>query len=154
MRQTMSRKRRGFALVELSMVVIILIGVLAAFGAPRLLRHVERSKAASALKYLAAVQTAQERYRDREGAYATDLALLEIEQTAPVHFTLGAVTAGDTGSLQDSWTLTLTREGASAGYGAYTVTFTEHGYDAANSTIDVLPDIKSMDANASGANGL
>ena len=36
------------------------------------------------------------------------------------------------------------RQAASAGYGAYTVTFTEDGYDPLNSTIDALPDINPM----------
>jgi len=38
----------------------------------------------------------------------------------------------------------MTREGASAGYGAYTVTFTDQGYDSANSTIDGKPEINPM----------
>jgi hypothetical protein len=97
------------------------------------------------------VRASQERYQARESTYATDLTLLDMEQTAPVYFTLGTVAAGDTGSLEDSWTLTLTRDGASAGYGAYTVTFTEDGYNAANSTIDALPDINPMGTNASGS---
>ena len=52
----------------------------------------------------------------------------------PKYFTVGTIAAGATTSLEDSWTLTLTRVGASAGYGAYTVIFTEEGYDATNST--------------------
>ena len=135
--------RKGFSLVELSVVVII-IGVLAAFGIPRMLKSVERSKAAEAFKYLASVRAAQERYQARESTYADDLTKLDVEQTSPKYFTVGIPGAGGTGSLEDSWTLTLTRQGASSGYGAYTVTFTEDGYDSLNSTINALPDINPM----------
>ena len=137
------RPRKGFSLVELSVVVII-IGVLAAFGVPRMLKAVERSKASEAFKYLASVRAAQERYQAREGTYATLLTDLDMEQTAPKYFAVGVGGAGGSGSLEDSWTLTLTRQGASAGYGAYTVVFSEDGYDAVTSTIAGLPDIKPM----------
>lgn len=136
-------KRSGFSLVELSVVVII-IGVLAAFGVPRMLKSVERSKASEAFKYLASVRAAQERYQAREGTYSATVAALDMQQSPPKYFTVGAVAAGASTSLEDSWTLTLSRAGASAGYGAYTVTFTEVGYDSVNSTIDSLPDINPM----------
>jgi prepilin-type N-terminal cleavage/methylation domain-containing protein len=142
-----ARRRAGFSLVELAVVVII-IGVLAAFGVPRMLKSVERSKAAEAFKYLAAVRAAQERYQARQGTYAGNLADLDMEQTAPTYFSIPAVPPevlpGATLSLEDSWSLTLTRQGASAGYGAYTVVFTQDGYDAVNSTIEGLPDINPM----------
>ena len=64
--------RKGFTLVELA-VVIVIIGVLAAFGVPRFLKSVERSKAAEAFQYLAAVRAAEERYIAKEGVYTTDL---------------------------------------------------------------------------------
>jgi type IV pilus assembly protein PilA len=137
------RRRTGFSLVELSVVVII-IGVLAAFGIPRMLKSVERSKAAEAFKVLASVRAAQERYQAREGTYAALLTDLDMEQTAPKYFTVGTIAAGSTASLEDSWTLTLTRQGASAGYGAYTVVFTQDGYDPVTSTIAALPDINPM----------
>ncbi len=140
---TGARNRKGFSLVELSVVVII-IGVLAAFGIPRLLKSVERSKSAEAFKYLASVRGAQERYQARQGTYTATMADLDMEQSAPKYYTVGTVAAGASLSLDDSWTLSLTRQGASAGYGAYTVTFTEEGYDAVNSTIDALPDINPM----------
>jgi type IV pilus assembly protein PilA len=116
--------------------VVIIIGVLAAFGIPRMLKSVERSKAAEAFKYLASVRAAQERYQARQGTYASLLTDLDMEQTDPKYFTVGTLAAGPSGSL--------TRQGASAGYGAYTVVFTQDGYDPVASTIEGLPDINPM----------
>ena len=135
--------RKGFSLVELAVVVII-IGVLAGFGLPRMFKGIERSKAAEAFKYLATVRASQERYQARQGTYATLLTDLDAEQSPPKHFSVGGIATGSTGSLQDSWSLTLTRQGASSGYGDYTVTFTQNGYDEVNSTIEGLPDINPM----------
>jgi prepilin-type N-terminal cleavage/methylation domain-containing protein len=134
--QTMlrSRGRKGFTLVELA-VVIIIIGILAAFAVPRFLDSVERSKAGEAFNYLSAVRSAQERYQVRQGTYSDDIAKLDIQMPDPKYFTVGTPAAGGTSNLEDSWTLTLTRSGASGGYGAYTVVFTDQGYDATNSTI-------------------
>jgi type IV pilus assembly protein PilA len=130
-----NRVRRGFTLVELA-VVIIIIGVLAAFGVPRFLDSVERSKAAEAFNYQAAVRAAQERYQVRQGTYADDITKLDIQMPDPKYFSVGTPAAGSTSDLEDSWTLTLTRAGSAGGYGAYTVVFTDQGYDSTNSTID------------------
>ncbi|HVC98507.1 MAG TPA: prepilin-type N-terminal cleavage/methylation domain-containing protein [Pirellulales bacterium] len=147
-RQSLIRKgRQGFTLVELA-VVIVIIGVLAAFGVPRFLKSVERSKAAEAFGYLSAVRESQERYQSQYGTYSSDVTLLDVVQQAPTYFTVGTPAAGSTGDLQSSWTLTLTRSGSSAGYGSYTVIFTESGYDATNSTIATLPDINPMGTNS------
>src|SRR3989442_1577023 len=107
------RIRKGFTLVELAVVVVI-IGVLAAFGVPRLLKSVERSKAAEAFGYLSSVRSAQERYHARQGTYAGNLTDLDIRVSTPKYYTVGSFAAGGTGSLEDSWTMTLTRTGPSA----------------------------------------
>jgi prepilin-type N-terminal cleavage/methylation domain-containing protein len=135
-----ARKRpAGFTLVELA-VVIVIIGVLAAFGVPRFIKSVERSKAAEAFEYLASIRTAQERYLAQNGTYATNLTDLDIVNAPPKYFSVPSTfSSADTGSLQSSWTLTLTRTGSSAGYGAYTVIFTETGFDTTNSTICAAP---------------
>jgi prepilin-type N-terminal cleavage/methylation domain-containing protein len=134
---------KGFTLVELA-VVIVIIGVLAAFAVPRFRASVERSKAAEAFNYLSSIAAAQERYHARQATYASDLDTLDIQFSTPKYFTIGTVEAGTTGSLEDSWTLTLTRTGAAAGYGAYTVVWTEDGFDATTSTITALSDINPM----------
>jgi type II secretory pathway pseudopilin PulG len=137
-------------LVELA-VVIVIIGVLAAFGVPRFLVSVERSKAAEAFAFLSAVRDAQERYQAQNGTYASNLNNLDINQPNPTYFTVGPCTATD-----NSWTCTLTRQGSTAGYGAYLVTFTtsadgtQAGFDAANSTIK--PEINPM-GSAGGTGG-
>jgi prepilin-type N-terminal cleavage/methylation domain-containing protein len=135
--------KKGFTLVELA-VVIVIIGVLAAFAVPRFRASVERSKAAESFNYLSSIQAAMERYHARQGTYASDVNDLDIQFTSPKYFTVGAVEEGSTSSLEDSWSLTLTRVGAAAGYGAYTVVFTEEGFDATTSTITALTDINPM----------
>ena len=137
------RQQDGFTLVELA-VVIIIIGVLAAFAVPRFRDSVERSKASEAFNYLSSVRAAQERYHARQSTYAGDAANLDIKLGAPKYFAVGTIEPGATGSLEDSWSLTLTRSGASAGYGEYTIVFTESGYDADNSTIATLDSINPM----------
>lgn len=114
--------KKGFTLVELA-VVIVIIGVLAAFGVPRFREAVERSKAGEAFNYLSAIRSSQERYHSRQGAYAGEPAELDINFPNPKYFSIGTVTFDE-----DSWEVTLFRTGKSAGYGKYTVKFTETGY--------------------------
>ena len=115
----------------------MIIGVLAAFGVPRFIKSVERSKAAEAFEYLSSDphrpgtipgpvrHLRHQRHRPRHQVFAP-----------PKYFALPATfvaSSGGTTSLQNSWSLTLTRTGSSAGYGAYTVIFTETGLDTSSS---------------------
>ena len=130
-----NKRVSGFTLVELAVVVVI-IGVLAAFAVPRFLNSVERSKAAESFNFLSTVQAAQERYHARQGTYTDDLNFLDVEFVTPKYFTVGTITADET-----TWSLDLTRTGASAGYGEYEVIYTQEGFDGDNSTIvaDISP---------------
>lgn len=138
-----STNRKAFSLVELAVVVII-IGVLAAFGVPRFRDSVERSKASEAFAFLSAIRSAQERYQARSGIYATKLGDLDIQMSAPKYFRddagalIDSTTPIDTSASVDkdpAWALTLKRDKDSSSYGEYTVVFTEKGVDTTNSTI-------------------
>ena len=136
-------KEQGFTLVELAVVVVI-IGVLAAFAVPKFLTSVERSKAAEAFQYLSTIQTAQERYHARQGTYADSVPKLDIELPKLEYFETSGIDESDPTTLQTAWSMTLTRKGASAGYGAYTVVFNQDGFDNEGSTITEFPEINPM----------
>jgi prepilin-type N-terminal cleavage/methylation domain-containing protein len=167
-RSSLVGTRKGFTLVELA-VVIVIIGVLAAFGVPQFLKSVERSKAAEAFNYLSAVRAAQERFLAKNGFYysgtpdattgvypadATTGDTLDITQSIPKYFTVGAITESHTtGGATPSgtagaptWTCTLERKESS--YGNYTVTFTQDGYDnsVTSPAIGAYSDINPMGA--------
>jgi type IV pilus assembly protein PilA len=138
-RTVMTKSRKGFTLVELA-VVIVIIGVLAAFGVPQFLKSVERSKAAEAFNYLSAVRSAQERYLAKEGIYccSSDKAKLDITQVAPKYFDVGDISEDHSVTNNPTWSLTLTRKTATSSYGGYTVTFTQGGFATASSDSSIM----------------
>jgi prepilin-type N-terminal cleavage/methylation domain-containing protein len=138
-RTTGNESRKGFTLVELA-VVIVIIGVLAAFGVPQFLKSVERSKAAEAFNYLAAVRSAQERYVAMQGIYTSVGTLLDISQVAPKYFDVGTINVDNGTPGSPSWFLTLTRKSTSSSYGAYTVTFTQNGFDTSTTDSTIMTD--------------
>lgn len=103
---------------------------------PRFLISVERSKASEAFNYSSTLHSAQERYHSRQGIYADALSKLDTTMTAPEYFALGSIVVPTSAtSLETGWEITMTRTGASAGYGAYTVVWGHLGFDKTNGTI-------------------
>jgi prepilin-type N-terminal cleavage/methylation domain-containing protein len=163
--------RKGFTLVELA-VVIVIIGVLAAFGVPQFLKSVERSKAAEAFNYLSALRAAQERYLAKNGFYydcdtvptdgiwpanATTNDKLDINQSTPKYFTLSAINESHTTAGTPTWWTKLTRKDSS--YGNYIVSFDQDGYvaQAGNASgadaSDIDVEISPLGAEASTGTG-
>jgi prepilin-type N-terminal cleavage/methylation domain-containing protein len=136
------RTRKGFTLVELA-VVIVIIGVLAAFGVPKFLASVEKSKATEAFNYLSSVQASQERYLAQYGIYATAVTQLDIILPTMKYFTPdSAIVAAQNSAGAPTWTMSCTRIAATSSYGAYTVAWSDQGFDSSsNSTITSFPQI-------------
>ena len=68
--------RSGFTLIEL-MVVVVVIGILAATAVPKFVSATRGSREAEAKPLLRQIYTLEERYKARTGAYSMDIALLE-----------------------------------------------------------------------------
>jgi type IV pilus assembly protein PilA len=160
-----TKSRTGFTLVELA-VVIVIIGVLAAFGVPQFLKSVERSKAAEAFNYLSALRSAQERFLAKNGIYwggtisGTDASLtcdtanggatgtekLDIVQTVPKYFSGDGAVGGNIIVAEDAtttagvptWECTLVRVGSTSSYGSYSVTYDQNGYKIGGGTVTTV----------------
>jgi prepilin-type N-terminal cleavage/methylation domain-containing protein len=152
MQRTISRMRtrKGFTLVELA-VVIVIIGVLAAFGVPKFLNSVEKSKATEAFNFLSSIQGAEERYIAQYGVYSAVIVGdgttanpgLDVVMPTMKYFTQPtAVVTVLNATGTPTWSLMLTRLAATSSYGAYTVNWTDQGFDqTATSTITTTPQI-------------
>jgi len=136
----MKFRRHGFSLVELA-VVIVIVGVLAAFGVPRYRDSVERTKAAEAFNYMSAVRSAQERHLALKGLYSGTVASLDMQQEDPKYFDVPALVAGGGSGESDdpAWQMVLTRKSDTSSYGDYTVVFRNTGYVPVGAVIPSLP---------------
>ena len=132
-----SNGQSGFSLVELTIVVVIL-GVLAMMAVPRYQTAVERAKGAEAFNFLAQIEAGQERHNARTGEYAQAISQLDVKVPTPKHFSVGTFTSYD---WQTQWELRVTRAGASSGFGNYTVTWNQDGFERSRSSIaeDLIP---------------
>ncbi|MDP7061581.1 MAG: prepilin-type N-terminal cleavage/methylation domain-containing protein [Planctomycetota bacterium] len=132
MKQLGKRKSKAaFSMVELTIVVVIL-GILATFAVPRFMSSVEKTKASEAFSYLAQIESAQVRHNTEKGRYAWSLRDLDITVKSPEFF---YVSGPYSSNWETKWEMELTRNGASSGFGRYTVVFDQDGFNETKSSI-------------------
>ena len=87
--------RSGFTIIEL-LVVMVIMGFLAAIALPYYSRNVAKSRQATAQAQLCAIQQAQETYKFQWGSYTTNTALLANWQNTITPYAFSIVAANAT----------------------------------------------------------
>lgn len=111
------KNNKGFTLIEL-MIVVAIIGVLAAIAIPNFLNYQCKAKQSEAKSNLGSIRTSEEAYLAEFDTYTTDKTKLgfdtkgtarysySIAITAGTSFTAQASAANLKGTSTDAWTLT------------------------------------------------
>ncbi len=115
--------RKGFTLVEV-LIVVIIIGILAAIGIPQFAASIEKAKGGEARAGLGHIQTGEKVYFAENEFYTTNLSDLDISLSQQFWaFTI-------TTPSSTTYTATATRSGGT--HAAQTLTMTETGTISGN----------------------
>lgn len=98
--QSLSRPQRGFTLIEL-MIVVVVVAILGAIAVPSYLNHIRKTRRADAVDMFIQIQQAQERYRGNNAAYASNLTTLSFasntQATTNGYYTMTITSSSSTG---------------------------------------------------------
>ena len=122
--------RKGFTLLEL-LIVVIIIGVLAAVAVPQYMKAVERAKVSKAKTALGLIAQGQKMYRGENDTYVP-VADGEFDNTLGDYVELTQVDTDDDWDYdvsgdEDTFTATATRTGGPGTYNGTTITLTDDG---------------------------
>jgi type IV pilus assembly protein PilE len=110
MLQKFQKNQKGFTLIEL-MIVVVIIGILAALAIPRFMTASTKSKTSEAQLILKQVYTMERAYKQQYDAYNANLATIGVEVSADARYAYAIVadavsfTATATANLDDDGTI-------------------------------------------------
>jgi type IV pilus assembly protein PilA len=113
----MKKRNSGFTMLELVMVIII-IGVLAALAVPQYVSFVEKARVAEATNYIGAIKSAEVAYSAQNptnGYFTSSMTDLGLNTSTPLW------NFGVAGATNASVTMTATRNGGGTAYDGKTV---------------------------------
>ncbi|WP_278182670.1 pilin [Vibrio misgurnus] len=121
-----NKLQQGFTLIEL-MIVVAIIGILAAIAVPQYQKYVAKSEAAAALASITAHRTNVEMYVVENGAFPQDTNDLNIPSTTSGEISYGQAASGAAGTGSGTIIFTFAASGASPSVVSKLVTLQRDG---------------------------